>query len=121
VVLLHAAGLFIANLSDLEHLNTGFRRDHVLLVSLDPARSGYTVSYTHLYSNYYDRVLELIRPGGLITADNVFWDGAVADPADHEADTEAMRAFNRNLHSDSRVELSIVPLGDGLAIAYKKP
>jgi caffeoyl-CoA O-methyltransferase len=73
------------------------------------------------YSNYYDRVLELIRPGGLIIADNVFWDGAVADPADHEADTEAMRAFNRNLHSDSRVELSIVPLGDGLAIAYKKP
>ena len=72
------------------------------------------------YSNYYDRAFALIRPGGLITADNVLWHGEVADPALHDSDLEAVRAFNRKLHDDSRILLSIVPLGDGLTVAYKK-
>jgi caffeoyl-CoA O-methyltransferase len=72
------------------------------------------------YSNYYDRALALVRPGGLITADNVLWHGEIADPAVHSADVEAVRAFNRKLHADTRVELSIVPLGDGLTVAYKR-
>jgi caffeoyl-CoA O-methyltransferase len=71
-------------------------------------------------SNYYDRIFELIRPGGLITADNVLRHGVVADPADHDPDTEAVRAFNRKLHADNRIELSIIPLGDGLVVAYKR-
>lgn len=72
------------------------------------------------YSNYYERALALLRPGGLLTADNVLWDGAVIDPADHDTDTEAVRAFNRKLHADQRVVVSIVPLGDGLTVAYKR-
>lgn len=72
------------------------------------------------YSNYYDRVLALVRPGGLIAADNVLWHGEIADPAVSGADVEAVRAFNRKVHADSRVELSIVPLGDGLMLAYKR-
>jgi caffeoyl-CoA O-methyltransferase len=72
------------------------------------------------YSNYYDRVLALVRPGGLIAADNVLWHGEIADPAVHAPDAEAVRAFNRKLHEDRRVEVSIVPLGDGLMLAYKR-
>jgi caffeoyl-CoA O-methyltransferase len=71
------------------------------------------------YANYYDRALALVRRGGLIVIDNVLWDGKVIDPAQHDADTEAIRAFNRKLHEDARVALSLVPLGDGLTLACK--
>jgi predicted O-methyltransferase YrrM len=72
------------------------------------------------YSNYYDRALELVRCGGLIAADNVLWRGEVADASVRDADAEAIRAFNRKLHGDPRIELSMVPLGDGLTVAFKK-
>jgi caffeoyl-CoA O-methyltransferase len=72
------------------------------------------------YSNYYDRALALVRSGGLIVADNVLWHGEIADPAVRDADAEAVRAFNRKLHGDLRVELSLIPLGDGLTVAYKR-
>ena len=71
------------------------------------------------YLNYYERALVLVRSGGLIVIDNVLWHGAVIDPADTSADTEAIRAFNRSLHADARIALSIVPLGDGLTLACK--
>src|SRR5580658_3186965 len=64
------------------------------------------------YSNYYERALQLIRPGGLIAIDNVLWDGRPIDPAVTDADTEAIRAFNRKVHGDPRVAISLVPLGD---------
>jgi caffeoyl-CoA O-methyltransferase len=73
------------------------------------------------YANYYERSLVLLRPGGLIAVDNVLWHARPLDPDDHTADTEAMRAFNRKLHADRRVAQSLVPLGDGLALAYKLP
>jgi caffeoyl-CoA O-methyltransferase len=71
------------------------------------------------YANYYERALVLLRPGGLIAVDNVLWDGSVIDASDHEADTEAIRAFNRERYADERVALSLVPLGDGLTLACK--
>ncbi len=71
------------------------------------------------YENYYERALVLLRPGGLAAIDNVLWDGRVIDPADHDSGTEAIRNFNRKLHADSRIALSIVPLGDGLTLACK--
>jgi len=71
------------------------------------------------YANYYERALVLVRAGGLIVIDNVLWHGAVIDTADTSADTEAIRAFNRALHTDQRIALSIVPLGDGLTLACK--
>ncbi len=49
----------------------------------------------------------------------MLWDGDVIDPAKTDADTEAIRAFNRKLHADERVTLSLVPLGDGLTLACK--
>lgn len=72
------------------------------------------------YPAYYERSLRLLRPGGLIAVDNTLWDGAVADPQDQSADTVAIRAFNDSLHEDERVDLSLVPIGDGLTLARKR-
>ena len=71
------------------------------------------------YANYYDRAMVLVRPGGLIAIDNVLWSGDVIDASKTDGDTEAIRAFNRKLHADARVTLSLVPLGDGLTLACK--
>lgn len=71
------------------------------------------------YWNYYERVFELVRPGGLIVIDNVLWHGAVIDPADRSRDTEAIREFNRKIHADARVAVSLATLGDGLMLACK--
>lgn len=72
------------------------------------------------YSNYYEFALELLRPGGLIMVDNVLWSGRVAENEVNDADTAALRAFNRKLHGDSRVVLSMLPLGDGVTLALKR-
>ncbi len=72
------------------------------------------------YVGYYERVLELLRPGGLIVVDNTLWSGRVADPENAEADTVALRHFNEHLHRDERVDLSLVPVGDGLTLARKR-
>ena len=58
--------------------------------------------------------------GGLIAVDNTLWGGSVADPAKTDADTAAIRAFNAALHADPRIELSLVPIGDGLTLARKR-
>jgi caffeoyl-CoA O-methyltransferase len=72
------------------------------------------------YVGYYERSLVLLRSGGLIVADNTLWSGRVADPEDAEPDTVALRHFNEHLHHDERIDLSLVPIGDGLTLARKK-
>ena len=72
------------------------------------------------YPDYYERLLELLRPGGLIAVDNTLWSGAVADPADRSPDTVALREFNAQLHADERVDLSLLPIGDGLTLARRR-
>ena len=72
------------------------------------------------YADYYQRALELVRVGGLIVVDNTLWSGRVADPADADVDTVALRQFNAHLHRDERVDLSLLPVGDGLTLARKK-
>ncbi|TAE58640.1 MAG: SAM-dependent methyltransferase [Nostocales cyanobacterium] len=71
------------------------------------------------YENYYERSLQLIRPGGLIAIDNVLWSGKVADPENQDKQTEKIRAFNQKLHQDQRITLSLVPIADGLTLAVK--
>ncbi|HEY7690439.1 MAG TPA: class I SAM-dependent methyltransferase, partial [Dongiaceae bacterium] len=73
------------------------------------------------YSRYYDLVLELLRPGGLVAIDNVLWGGDVADPKITNDDTTAIRAVNKKVHGDQRVDVSLVPIGDGLTLARKRP
>ena len=72
------------------------------------------------YDHYYELCLQLIRPGGLITVDNVLWGGAVSDDAINDVDTNAIRALNDKLHQDKRIDLSLVPVGDGLTLAMKR-
>jgi caffeoyl-CoA O-methyltransferase len=71
------------------------------------------------YPNYYERALVLLRRGGVAAIDNVLWGGRVIDPADRGPDTEAIRAFNRKLHKDARVTISMATMGDGLTLACK--
>lgn len=71
------------------------------------------------YANYYERSLQLVRPGGLIAIDNVLWSGRVADPQVQDNRTESIRAFNTKLHEDDRITLSLVPIADGLTLALK--
>ena len=72
------------------------------------------------YANYYERCLKLVRRGGVIAADNTLWYGRVAEPAIQDVDTRAIRAFNRALRRDRRVDVSLVPIGDGLTLAHKR-
>ena len=72
------------------------------------------------YLAYYERALELLRPGGLALFDNSLWGGRVADPGQKDSETEAIRALNRHLHQDQRIDLSLVPIGDGLSLARKR-
>ncbi|MBD2354923.1 class I SAM-dependent methyltransferase [Tolypothrix sp. FACHB-123] len=72
------------------------------------------------YDVYYERSLELIRPGGLMAIDNVLWSGRVADTQVQDNRTRKIRAFNEKLHQDQRITLSLVPIADGLTLALKK-
>jgi len=71
------------------------------------------------YQHYFDRCLKLVRRGGLIAVDNTLWGGRVADRSARDGDTRAIRAFNRRLARDRRVEMAMVPIGDGLSLARK--
>lgn len=73
------------------------------------------------YQAYFERCLRLMRHGGVILFDNTFWGGRVADPDFHDPDTRAIRALNTHLHHDERIDLSILPIGDGLTLARKRP
>jgi predicted O-methyltransferase YrrM len=72
------------------------------------------------FSSYYERSLQLLRRGGLIVVDNVLWSGRVADPQAQDSDTVAIRRFNASLRFDERIALSMLPLADGLTLAYKR-
>ena len=72
------------------------------------------------YDRYYEAVLSLMRPGGLIAIDNVLWGGSVADPQKQDEDTRAIRTLNAKLKGDERISLSLVTIGDGLTLARKR-
>ena len=72
------------------------------------------------YLNYYERALALLRPGGLVMVDNVFWGGAVADPDNQTEDTQAIRALNDRIAGDDRVDATMIAVGDGLFMARKR-
>ena len=96
------------------------------LAELLSARAAGTFDYAFIdadkgrYDLYYERCLELVRPGGLIAIDNTLWDGKPADPAVTDEDTLAIRALNEKLHGDDRTALSFLPFADGLTLARKK-
>lgn len=96
-----------------------------LQVLLDEGREGY-YDFAFLdadkpgMSTYYECALRLLRPGGLIAADNVLWKGQVLDEDPEDSATAAIRAFNALVHGDPRVDPCLVPIGDGLMLARKR-
>jgi len=73
------------------------------------------------YDSYYESCLTLLRPGGLISLDNMLWSGKVADPQIHDADTDALRALNAKIRDDARVHACLLTVGDGVMLAQKRP
>lgn len=82
------------------------------LVFIDADKTGYW--------DYYELSLPLLRQGGLVVVDNVLWNGSVIDDSKQDADTVAIRAFNRAVHGDERVDVSMIPVGDGLTLLQKR-
>ena len=73
------------------------------------------------YVETYEMVLNILKPGGFILADNTLWDGHVTDPAyDRDHQTLGIRRFNDHIAQDTRVEQVILPLRDGLTLIRKK-
>jgi len=72
------------------------------------------------YDGYYERCLELLRPGGVIAIDNALWGGSVANSAENSEDTLAIRALNEKISRDPRVEAYLAAVGDGVHLAWKK-
>ena len=72
------------------------------------------------YDDYYERCLKLLRPGGLVLIDNVLWGGSVVDRNDDSDDTSAIRALNKKLKGDERVDLTLFAVGDGMTCALKR-
>jgi caffeoyl-CoA O-methyltransferase len=72
------------------------------------------------YIHYYNHCLKLLRQGGVLAIDNTLWHGDVAKDDKQDKLTQTMRTFNDYLHADSRIILTLLPLGDGLTLAYKK-
>jgi predicted O-methyltransferase YrrM len=112
-----------AGLSDKIELRMG--PAHNTLAGLLAAGQAGTFDYAFIdadkgrYNLYYERCLELVRPGGLVAIDNTLWDGKVADPAVTDTDTVAIRALNEKVFKDERVSLSFLPFADGLTLARK--
>lgn len=71
------------------------------------------------YPDYYQRTLQLLRPGGLMAIDNTLWSGAVADTTRQDPETCAIRALNDLVLADDRVQISLLPVADGLTLARK--
>lgn len=92
-------------------------------LSILSRRRTHLISSSFTCRNYYERILKLLRPGGLIAIDNVLWDGKVAattiDPADEK--TMAIVELNKFIAADQRVEISMVPVADGVTLCWKKP
>jgi caffeoyl-CoA O-methyltransferase len=72
------------------------------------------------YGAYYEELLRRLRPGGLILVDNTLWSGRVLDPSETDADTVAIKAFNDAVAADSRVQVVLLPIADGLTLIRKR-
>ena len=72
------------------------------------------------YPDYYAHSLALVLAGGLILLDNMLRDGRVADPDIDDASVQAIRDLNEQLHTDERIDLSLLPVADGLTLARKR-
>jgi len=98
--------------ASLDALLAGPERGRVDLVYIDADKKG--------YPRYLEQALALVRPGGLVALDNIFWGGAVADAADTERQTEALREVTRRCRDDDGLAATLVPIADGLLLVRRR-
>ena len=98
--------------TSLDHLLQKGKREVFDLIFIDADKTG--------YDTYYEKGLQLLRPGGLIMVDNALWGGQVADDSLQDEDTQSIRKLNRKIRDDDRVEASLILVGDGLYLARKR-
>jgi len=114
-----------AGVEDRIDLRLGPARDTLDTLLIDGAAGRYDLAFIDAdkvgYDDYYERCLELVRPGGVIALDNTLWDGAVVDEDDTSDDTRAIRAINARIYADSRVEPALTTIGDGLTLCMRRP
>jgi predicted O-methyltransferase YrrM len=99
-------------LETLNVLERGGHGESFDLIFIDADKANYPV--------YLEHALALTRKGGLILFDNVLWSGRVLESSPDSADTRAIQALNRGLRRDTRIDLSLLPLGDGLSLCRKR-
>lgn len=99
-------------LETLSALERGGQSESFDLIFIDADKANYRV--------YLEHALVLVRQGGLILFDNVLWSGRVLEQSPESADTRAIQALNRGLRRDTRIDLSLLPLGDGLTLCRKR-
>jgi O-methyltransferase len=113
-----------AGVADRVELRLGSAKDSLNRLLADGAAGSFDLAYVDadkkLYDFYYERALELVRPGGVVAVDNVLWSGRVADPRDTDRQTRPLRALNAKIHADPRVSPVLLPIGDGLTLARKR-
>ena len=113
-----------AGLADRIELRLGPAADILAALEREYAPGSFDLVYIDAdktdQDQYFESAMRLVRQGGLILIDNVFWSGRVADPAFHNPSTRAIRRLNQMLHEDERISLSLLPVGDGLTLARKR-
>ena len=72
------------------------------------------------YNTYYELTLKLLKPGGWLMIDNVLWSGEVANPESNDPDTLALDSLNKKIIQDERVEMSLLPVSDGVTLIMKR-
>lgn len=94
--------------------------DELLAAGTEPFDFAFIDAAKDEYPAYFERVIRLVRPGGLIAIDNVFLSGAVADPAADDPAVRAVRALNERLAGDERLAVAVVPIRDGLTLVRRR-
>lgn len=94
--------------------------DRLISENIEPLDFAFIDADKTNYLRYYEQAKQLLRPGGLIAIDNVLWSGNVADESIQDEDTVAIRDFNQQVYSDKTVDISLVPIADGLTLARLK-
>jgi predicted O-methyltransferase YrrM len=113
-----------AGVDDRIDLRVGDARETLAaLVAEEGAAGSYDFAFVDAdkvgYAEYYELLLKLIRVNGVIAFDNTLWHGAVVDESKQDVDTVAIRALNEALHKDERIQVSMIPLADGVTFCRK--
>ena len=133
--ILYACDVTDEYLQDYKHYWQKLKVDHKIQLKIAPAAETLdqliqqnitSVDFAYIdadkesYAIYYEKMLKLLKPGGVIVFDNMLWSGAVADEGNQETSTIKIRELNDIIHQDNRVEASLLPIGDGINIVRKK-